>query len=77
MRYLPLTEPDRRAMLAAIGVESVDALFRDVPEAARRFDAFDLPARDVSLVVSELGDHAAALGAIAMAREAVEAGMAS
>ncbi|MGE0724720.1 MAG: aminomethyl-transferring glycine dehydrogenase subunit GcvPA [Alphaproteobacteria bacterium] len=43
MRYLPLTEPDRRSMLAAIGVPSVDALFRDVPESARRADPFDLP----------------------------------
>jgi glycine dehydrogenase subunit 1 len=33
MRYIPLTEEDRRAMLEAIGVESVDELFRDVPDA--------------------------------------------
>jgi glycine dehydrogenase subunit 1 len=36
MRYLPLTEADRHAMLAAIGVSSVDDLFRDVPPEARR-----------------------------------------
>ena len=35
MRYLPLTEADRRSMLATIGVPSVDSLFRDVPESAR------------------------------------------
>ena len=35
MRYLPLTEADRRAMLATIGAPSVDALFRDVPQSAR------------------------------------------
>ncbi|MBB6249730.1 aminomethyl-transferring glycine dehydrogenase subunit GcvPA [Nitrospirillum iridis] len=35
MRYLPLTEADRREMLAAIGAPSVDALFGDVPLAAR------------------------------------------
>jgi glycine dehydrogenase subunit 1 len=35
MRYLPLTETDRQAMLATIGAPSVDALFADVPEAAR------------------------------------------
>ena len=35
MRYLPLTEADRREMLARIGVPDVDALFRDVPESAR------------------------------------------
>ncbi|MEA1650189.1 aminomethyl-transferring glycine dehydrogenase subunit GcvPA [Nitrospirillum sp. BR 11164] len=34
MRYLPLTEADRREMLAAIGAPSVDALFGDVPAAA-------------------------------------------
>ncbi len=43
MRYLPLTEADRRAMLATIGVPSVDALFADVPAAARRDGLVDLP----------------------------------
>ena len=31
MRYTPTTDRDRSEMLAAIGVESVDALFEDVP----------------------------------------------
>ncbi len=35
MRYLPLSDADRRQMLARIGASSVDALFIDVPEAAR------------------------------------------
>ncbi len=35
MRYLPLTDPDRTAMLEVIGASSIDALFADVPEAAR------------------------------------------
>ncbi len=35
MRYLPLTQPDREAMLASIGVADIDALFVDVPESAR------------------------------------------
>ncbi|WP_286771564.1 aminomethyl-transferring glycine dehydrogenase subunit GcvPA, partial [Sphingomonas sp. 66-10] len=35
MRYLPLTQPDRAAMLAAIGASSIDDLFVDVPEAIR------------------------------------------
>ncbi len=43
MRYLPLTESDRRAMLERIGVSSVDDLFRDVPEAARLDGVVDLP----------------------------------
>jgi glycine dehydrogenase subunit 1 len=43
MRYLPLTPHDRRDMLAAIGVASIDDLFADVPEAARRSGFVDLP----------------------------------
>ena len=35
MRYLPLTDADRSAMLEKIGAPDVDALFVDVPEAAR------------------------------------------
>jgi glycine dehydrogenase subunit 1 len=35
MRYLPLTDTDRRQMLERIGVDSVEALFADVPAAAR------------------------------------------
>jgi glycine dehydrogenase subunit 1 len=43
MRYLPHTEEERRQMLGAIGVPSVDALFRDVPAALRAPPDFDLP----------------------------------
>ncbi|MGH7124843.1 MAG: aminomethyl-transferring glycine dehydrogenase subunit GcvPA [Stellaceae bacterium] len=43
MRYLPLTAADRQAMLAAIGVPSIDALFADVPESARLDGLLDLP----------------------------------
>ena len=43
MRYLPLTPADRAEMLAVIGAPDVDALFRDVPPAARAKDLFDLP----------------------------------
>ncbi|MDP3592352.1 MAG: glycine dehydrogenase, partial [Phenylobacterium sp.] len=43
MRYLPLTPADRAEMLATIGVGTIDDLFSDVPEAARRRDLFDLP----------------------------------
>ena len=35
MRYLPLTNPDRDAMLRVIGAPSIDALFVDVPEGAQ------------------------------------------
>jgi glycine dehydrogenase subunit 1 len=43
MRYLPLTGRDRTEMLAAVGVDSIDALFADVPPAARLDQLLDLP----------------------------------
>ena len=43
MRYLPLTPADRQAMCDAIGVKSVDDLYRDVPVKARREGHVDLP----------------------------------
>jgi glycine dehydrogenase subunit 1 len=43
MRYLPLTDSDRREMLKAIGVSSIDALFAEVPPAARLGGLLDLP----------------------------------
>ncbi len=43
MRYLPLTDADREAMLAAIGAQSIDALFADVPVPARHEGLLDLP----------------------------------
>jgi glycine dehydrogenase subunit 1 len=43
MRYLPLTDADREAMLAAIGVASVDELYRDVPADALLSGPVDLP----------------------------------
>ena len=43
MRYLPLTDADRQAMLAAIGAPSIEALFEDVPPAARHPGLLDLP----------------------------------
>jgi len=59
MRYLPLTATDRQAMLAAIGVPSIDALFADVPKAARLDDLVDLPRAQGELEVER------ALGAMA------------
>src|SRR5271167_2400010 len=43
MRYLPLTPHDRGEMLARIGVPSIDALFAEVPDAARLDGLLDLP----------------------------------
>ena len=43
MRYLPLNDNDRRAMLDVVGVDTVDDLFTDVPKKARLSDLIDLP----------------------------------
>ncbi len=43
MRYLPLSDADRASMLDVIGVPNVDALFEDVPKAARLSGLIDLP----------------------------------
>lgn len=43
MRYLPLNENDRKAMLDVIGAGSIDDLFQDVPEKARLKSLVDLP----------------------------------
>ena len=50
MRYLPLTGHDRAEMLSAVGASHVDALFVDVPEAAR----LDGPIHGLPLHASEM-----------------------
>ena len=50
MRYLPLTQPDRQAMLATIGASSIDDLFVDVPPEAQ----LDGPIHGLPLHASEL-----------------------
>jgi glycine dehydrogenase subunit 1 len=50
MRYLPLTDSDRGDMLDAIGVSDIDALFADVPEAAR----LDGPIRELPMHAGEM-----------------------
>jgi glycine dehydrogenase subunit 1 len=59
MRYLPLTPADRQAMLARIGVRSIDDLYRDVPPKARRDKPVDLPPHQGELEVER------AIGAMA------------
>ena len=67
MRYLPLTDTDRSEMLNVIGAPSIDALFADVPEAARLTGPIHgLPAHASELAVER---HMAAL-----ARQNVVAG---
>ncbi|MDE2352626.1 MAG: aminomethyl-transferring glycine dehydrogenase subunit GcvPA [Alphaproteobacteria bacterium] len=61
MRYLPLTQADRAAMLSRIGVDGVDALFRDVPkEAVVGRARFDLPDAQGEIEVSRLLSRMAA-----------------
>jgi glycine dehydrogenase subunit 1 len=56
MRYLPLTDADRRAMLAKIGVDSIDALFAAIPTEKRLAGLIDLPkAQGEMQVERELG----------------------
>src|SRR5689334_5152020 len=54
MSYLSLTDADRDAMLAAIGVGSVDELFRDVPPGVRFGRELDVPP---ALTEAELQRH--------------------
>ncbi len=50
MRYLPLSDADRSAMLTVIGAASVDDLFSDVPEEAR----LDGPIHGLPMHASEM-----------------------
>jgi glycine dehydrogenase subunit 1 len=60
LSYLSLTESDREAMLAAIGVETVEDLFREIPEGVRFRRELDLPP---ALSEAELQRHLAELAA--------------
>jgi glycine dehydrogenase subunit 1 len=60
LSYLSLTERDREEMLAAIGVSSVEELFRDIPAAVRFDRELDLPP---ALGEQELSRHLEELAA--------------
>ena len=51
MRYLPHTGADRRAMLDAIGVAGIDALFADVPQSKLLREMPDLPRSQSEMAV--------------------------
>lgn len=54
-RYLPLTESDKRSMLETIGVDSVDELFKDIPEEVRFKGEYKIkPAKSESALLREL-----------------------
>src|ERR1700748_603880 len=68
MRYLPLSDTDRGAMLVRIGAPDMDALFRDVPRAAHvKLSAFNLPDTqgelEVDRTLSKLAARNVAAGA--------------
>jgi glycine dehydrogenase subunit 1 len=67
MRYLPLSDADRREMLRTVGASSIDGLFVDVPEAAR-----------LEGKIADLPDHASELSVerqlSALARQNMVAG---
>ncbi|HTZ34646.1 MAG TPA: glycine dehydrogenase, partial [Stellaceae bacterium] len=65
MRYLPLTDADRRSMLATIGAGSIDELFADVPAAARREGLVDLPLAQGELEVERALSRMAAKNLVA------------
>ena len=60
MRYLPLTQTDRADMLARIGVETVDALFADVPAGKLIKEPLTLPRHkgemEVERILSAMSD---------------------
>ncbi|HTM96948.1 MAG TPA: glycine dehydrogenase, partial [Croceibacterium sp.] len=61
MRYLPLTQADRSAMLDVVGAESIDALFADIPAEHRLAGPIEgLPLHASELAVER---HMAALAA--------------
>ena len=65
-RYTSATDADRREMLEAIGVESIDALFADIPESLR---VDRLPAIDGGLSEQEVYEELRALAAANVSTE--------
>jgi glycine dehydrogenase subunit 1 len=54
-RYLPMTEQDKKAMLEAIGVSSVEELFSDIPEKVRFKGEYNIkPAKSETALMKEL-----------------------
>jgi len=58
--YLPLTDEDRREMLSAIGVDTIEDLFSDIPREVRLQRELDLPP---SLSETEAVKHLSSLAA--------------
>ena len=70
MNYIPISPKERDAMLAAIGVKSLNDLFKDVP-IRHRFPKFDLPP-----ALTEM-EAAAELGELALGNETIRTDLVS
>jgi glycine dehydrogenase subunit 1 len=68
MRYLPLTNEDRGEMLARIGVDTIDALFADIPADKRLRKLPDLPLTkseiEVERTLRRMADRNVAAGSV-------------
>ncbi|WP_068318525.1 aminomethyl-transferring glycine dehydrogenase subunit GcvPA [Polycladidibacter hongkongensis] len=60
MRYLPLSDNDRAAMMARIGIDGIDELFADIPQDKRIKALESLPKRKTELEVERLLSRMAA-----------------
>jgi glycine dehydrogenase subunit 1 len=68
MRYLPLTDADRTAMLEKIGIPAIDALFADIPKARLVTGLLDLPKAkgelEVERILADLAGRNVAAGSV-------------
>src|SRR5262245_52663577 len=68
MRYLPLTDADRQAMLARVGVANIDALFATVPSDKLLSGLLDLPKAkselEVERIMARLAAHNSPAGSV-------------
>jgi glycine dehydrogenase subunit 1 len=68
MRYLPNTDDDRSAMLARVGVNSIDDLFADIPADKRLRGLLDLPTTkseiEVERILGRMAEKNVAAGSV-------------
>jgi glycine dehydrogenase subunit 1 len=67
LRFLPHSDADRRAMLAKIGVASIDELFADIPADRRLTGSLDLPTTKSDIEVERILGRMAARNVAAAA----------
>ena len=53
-KYFPHTEEDLQAMLSTVGIDSIDALYAQIPEAIRFRDSYQLPTEMSEIEVRQL-----------------------